>query len=180
MLAPIIVGGNPGYGDITPDGAYLYLTDLDADVIHKVNLTTGTDIDLPYTPTDFDETSAWDLKIISGKCSDYQCSQQSAGWGIWKAANQVITLDLTNDTFSTTAPSGLRLILNTDSPLFRSADYSTLLVGNLDSYDDAPFIYDTAAQFDNVGNPGDAYLGAVSPDGSLIALAAQRQYAVCL
>lgn len=42
MLPSIPVGGAPGYGDITSDGRFLYLTDRLTTAIHKVDLAGGT------------------------------------------------------------------------------------------------------------------------------------------
>jgi sugar lactone lactonase YvrE len=64
LLAPWTFGTKLGRGDITSDSAFLYVTDFGANVVHKVNLSTGSVTDLPFTTTT-GETGSFDIKIAS-------------------------------------------------------------------------------------------------------------------
>ena len=80
FLASWPVGTSPRRGDITADGAFLYLTDAPTaggqGVIHRLDLETGAVTDLFY-PLIAGETGGWDIAIASDGIALFNGSSDS-------------------------------------------------------------------------------------------------------
>ncbi len=158
-------GAHLGYGDITQDGHYLYMTDQVAATIHKVDLVTGTYTELNYQLTGSGELYAFDLKILSGNLAIFSTTESGSG-----NRYNLHSIDLTTDTFGDAKLNGTVISSLPGSLLFRSADYSTAYLDNYGA-EDTDHIYSAATKSITASGKFSGFIGAVSRDGNYIATA---------
>jgi hypothetical protein len=162
LVSSIQVGGRPSQGDITLDGQYLYLSDQNIDVIHKINLTTGADTDLSLDVPG-EHVKASDLVVISSTQA-LIATYGSAG------ARSFYSLDLTSDTLRPITSGPLANVYN-GLMLFPSADRSKILLYSFSTDGNPFYIYNVAQNatqgygYHSSGLAG--YGGAASRDGHL-------------
>lgn len=162
---PITVGTGLSGGDITADGAFLYVTETSTTgggKVHKVNLATAAVTDLPYTLNSF-ERGGWDLNITSDNLAFFVTDQSISGTVPFRQIN------LATDVISTSAKGSILRKSN----LTRGVDRSLLLLQevNIDTGPISKYVPGTG--FDS-GDTTDTFLSSqiatVSRDGSMIAL----------
>ena len=159
LLAPWQVGGSLQSGDITPDGKYLYMTDIDNLAIRRVDLVTGRVTNITYGDV------PWDLRICANGSALVTSSLPSGYGGLWPRQ-----LDLATGVHTGLGDLGS---LGKGSVIARSADYRTLFVEEEGSSSCTLALYDSAVSSFVATNETYQYLtgrNAVSRDGALVAL----------
>ena len=141
------------------DGRYLYVTDQNAAIIHKVDLTTGADTPLAVPQ----QGQGYALKILS------------SGVAIFEAGGTYYSLNPSADAIT---PVNTGPLANKPgwSAFFLSQDRGTLLIDDLGDSGDPLYLYD-ANQNAITGTASDSFgwwrsdTAAVSRDGLLVATA---------
>ena len=166
LLAPWNVGVSLGGADITPDGKYLYIADRRADVVQKVDLSSGRATSISCAPSGL-EVYVWDLKILSDGYA--YITRQANGGGI-------VQLQRIRLADGSVGAAGISVLdaPGKGAPLARSADGQTLFWQNPDSSDGPIALYD--AETDSVVARRDTFhylpaaVPAVSRDGQFVAM----------
>ena len=114
--------GKPAAADVTPDGKYLLIPDQSAKVIHKVDMNTGADTQIPYVTASGGEGTPDSIVAVSNTLAYFAPNQE--GSGNYLPAH---VLDLANGTISNATAPGFTS-LGGGGVLYRSTDDNTVLI----------------------------------------------------
>jgi YVTN family beta-propeller protein len=120
-LAPIPVGSQPQGIDVTPDGKTLYVCDSGGQTISVVDVASRKVIKTIITPAGFDSERAYSIAIGNNGHALFTTTFFGSGFGA-----HVYDLNLTTDAISIFTPGGINGQVTEITPVFRSADYSTI------------------------------------------------------
>jgi sugar lactone lactonase YvrE len=173
LLAPWKVGASLYGADITPDGAYLYITEgvrgATQGMLHKVNLADGTVTNLTYNLA-FYEGGTLAIRIANNGIALFDSNFEGSGW----VPLRQIDLSTDNITARPDAPgSGGPGRVRQETYIDRSADGSLLFLTEGDISSGPILTYDPASDsFPQHAQTAAYYydaISAVNRDGSLIA-----------
>ena len=119
--APIPVGSQPIGIDITPDGKTLYVCDSGGQTISVVDVASRKVVKTIITPPGFDSERAFTIAIGNNGHALFTTTFNGSGFGA-----HVYDLNLSTDAISVFTPGGINGQVTELSPVFRSADYSTI------------------------------------------------------
>jgi Ca2+-binding RTX toxin-like protein len=159
------VGTDLGAIDITPDGAFLYATELteimDESIVYKIGADSGLVTTLSI-PTPGSQSGFFDV-AVAGNGKALVTGRFSGSGSV-----AIQELDTTTDMFTT------GMTVQQDTRVSRSANYATLFFTQANISSGPVNIYDSASGTFTIGfstftSVGDAHT-AVSPDGTQIAI----------
>jgi hypothetical protein len=175
LLSPLTVGTSLNGADITPDGSALYVTEGQAGstqgVIHKVDLTTGAETDLPYNLA-FYEGGSWDVALGTNGKGLMDTRFNGSGWVPLRQ------IDLGTDTLSTRTDdpgSGYGGQIRQNTRILRSANRSLFVFLEANISSGPMFTYNPATDtFSATSVNTNAFLdnapAAVNRNGTLVAV----------
>ena len=119
--ASIPVGSDPTSLDITPDGRTLYVCDSGGQTISVVNVARAKVVHTIVTPAGFDSERPFSIAIDNDGTALFTTTFNGSGYGA-----HVYQLDLSSDAITVFTQATANGLVNQDTPLTRSSDYSTI------------------------------------------------------
>jgi YVTN family beta-propeller protein len=119
--APINIGSDPTSLDITPDGKTLYVCDSGGQAISVIDVATRAVIHTITTPAGSDSERPFSIAIGDAGYALFTTTFNGSGYGA-----HLYQLDLNSDAITVFTQGGINGRVTEDTPLTRSADYSTI------------------------------------------------------